>query len=186
MRQKKSSERIGWREAGFIIVAFAAILLSTTLIFSGREDVGRTVEDASLVNLEDLSTEGFVQVRPDANVVEGRGVISLTGNCYRMVAGTDETLAESIRDGIDGVTNQRPNTHEVMRDLLESFDIDLLMVKVTELRENNFYGKIIVQRNDDILVLDSKPSDGIGLAVRMNGTIYFNETLLKERGQKVC
>lgn len=181
----KKIEGVGLRELGFMVVALAAILLSASVMFSGSGRTGSSIEPP-VVDLEDLSTEGFVQVRPDAEVVGGRGVISLTGNCYRMVAGTDEGLAESIRDGIDGVTNQRPNTHEVMRDAFESFGIELLMVKVTELRESNFHGKIALQRGDDVLVLDSKPSDGIGLAVRMNGTVYFNETLLKERGQKVC
>ena len=176
---------ISRRELAFIGIAAAAVVLSALAVFYGGQGNGEA-PSTETAGVEELSTKGFVPVKPLADVVEGRGLITLEGDCYRLTAGTDQGQAESIKDGLQGITGPRPNTHEPMRDVFEALDIEVLMVKVTELRDGNFFGKIILQQGDTVLSLDSKPSDGIALAIRTGKTIYFNETLLKERGQKIC
>jgi bifunctional DNase/RNase len=176
-------EKINWREKAFIAIAAASMVFAAIVLLSPEKSDLAKIEIATL---EDLSTSGFAVVKPAAEVVGGQGVVALTGGCYSMVAGTDATQAESISNALSGVAGERPNTHDVVRDMLESLGIELVMVKVTELRGNNFHGRIILRQGDTILNLDSRPSDGIALALRTNSTIYFNETLLKERGQKIC
>ena len=60
------------------------------------------------------------------------------------------------------------------------------MVKIVDLKENNYIGKLIIQQGNKVLSLDSRPSDGIALVVRTNSTIYFKESLLKEMGKYIC
>lgn len=186
MRYRYRHDGIGRREKALMVLVFVAIVFSAFVIFSDTQKVAGGIPQIERASIQDLSTDGFVAVKPLADIVENQGIISLTGGCYRMTAGTDPDQAESIRDGLEGVTGPRPNAHELMRDIFNALDIDLLMVKVTELRDGNFFGKILLQQGNTLLSLDSKPSDGIALAIRMDKTIYFNETLLKERGQKIC
>lgn len=182
MRERR--EKINRREKAFIAIAAVSILIAALSVFDSRgADVLPDIEKAGI---QELSTEGFVAVKPMADVVDGQGAVSLTGSCYRMVAGTDVSQAESIRDGMNKMTNERPNTHELMRDIFKALDIEVVMVKVTDIKGDNFHGRLILQQGDTVLSMDSKPSDGIAIAIRTNSTIYFNETLLKQSGQKIC
>lgn len=178
------NEGLRTRERILIAIAVVSIIFATVAIVnSGNREILREIE---MTSIEDLSTNGFVAVEPAADVIDGEGVIALTGGCYSMAAGTDTVQAASIKDALDGITRERPNTHDVMRDAFDSLGIEVVMVKVTDLRGSNFLGRIILQQGDTLLNLDSRPSDGIALAIRTNSTIYFNETLLKERGRNIC
>ena len=78
-----------------------------------------------------------------------------------------------------------------MKEIFEAMNIQVLMVKVvgikaTDETNSNYLGRLIVKQGDNVLSLDSRPSDGIALAVRTNSTIYFKESLMKERGQYIC
>jgi bifunctional DNase/RNase len=181
---KRETKKISNREKAFIAVAVVAVIFSVfVLVNSKQAEIVSNVERASI---QDVSTLGFVAVTPSAEVIDERGVVALTANCYSVVAGTDVNQAESISNGIRKVTGERPNTHEIMRDIFQALDIELVMVKITELKGDNYIGRMIIQQGNTILSLDSRPSDGIALALRTNSTIYFNETMLKERGEKVC
>lgn len=165
-------------------ITFVAVVLVTAVLLTPKQNF--SVASLEQASIKDLSTEGFVAVRPTVDVSDGNGLIGLTGGCFRMVAGTETGQAQSIRDGLEDVTGPRPNTHELMRDAFDSLGIKILMVKITELRGNNFFGKLLLQQGNTLLALDAKPSDGIALAIRTGAPIYFNETLLKERGEKIC
>ncbi|MBI4894661.1 MAG: bifunctional nuclease family protein [Candidatus Aenigmarchaeota archaeon] len=184
MRPGKDA-RINKREKALIILTLVSIALAASALLEQMEKIESpdTIENAGI---SDLSTEGFVTVRPQAEVIGGKGVLAMTGGCYRLVAGTDVGQAESIKNALDSVTGPRPNTHELMRDAFGQLGVELVMVKVTQLRDENFYGQTLLKKGDVLLNLDSRPSDGAALALRMGAPIYFNETLLKEKGQKVC
>lgn len=185
MPRRNSS--INNREKILIAVTFVAIIFSVTMFFLTNQNVNSSqVPTTKNLGIADLSTEGFVAVKPQAEVVNGEGFIRLEGNCYRVDAGSDVEQAQSIKDGLEGTTGPRPNAHELMRDAFSSLGIKVLMVKITELKDKSFFGKIMLQQGNTILSLDAKPSDGIAIAIRTNATVYFNQTLLKERGQNIC
>ena len=190
MSSKKKKSKITYKEKLLIIITLAAISFSAALIFSdekGLEIVENNFEmEFEIASLEDLSTEGFIEVEANAIVIEDRGLVSLEGGCWRMTAATDLAQAQSIRDAVDGVTGPRPNSHELMRDTFNILDIDVEMVKVTELKDNNFHGKIILKQDDTVISLDSRPSDGMAIALRTDSKIYFNETLLEEHAENIC
>ena len=185
-KRKRGAQQAGNREKGLIALAAVAVAFSVFVIIYDRPVPQEVPTSALAASVEDLSTDGFVEVQAAAETVNGEGVISLTGGCHRITAGTDPGQAESVKNALDGVIGPRPNTHELMRDAFEALDIEVIMAKVTELRDSNFYGKILLRQGDTILSLDSKPSDGIALALRTDAKIYFNQTLLQEQGQKVC
>lgn len=182
---KRNKKVVGGREKALMLITFVALVLASVVLLSPRQGT-QEVSGGGLASVSDLSTDGFVTVTPLADFGNNSGILSLESDCYRMVAGTEVGQAKSIKDGLEGATGPRPNTHEVMRDMFKALDIELLMAKVTELRGDNFFGKIILKQGSTILSLDSKPSDGIALAIRTGTKIYFNETLMEEKGQKIC
>ncbi len=136
--------------------------------------------------ISDLSTTGFVKVQPNAVVISDVGVVSLTGGCYQMTANTEASQAESIFNGINEIIGARPNTHDLIKDAFDNLKVDVMMVKITELRNNTFHGRLVLKNGNNIANLDSKPSDGIAIAVRVGAPIYIDEDLLKQQGKYIC
>src|SRR5688572_20076882 len=79
--------------------------------------------------------------------------------------GTD--VAQAIALALNGVVAPRPMTHDLMRDLLQSLDVSVQRIDITELRDSTFYAMIHMARNGSVFEVSSRPSDAIALAVRM-------------------
>jgi bifunctional DNase/RNase len=60
------------------------------------------------------------------------------------------------------------------------------MVKIVEIRNNTFIGRLILQQGNKVVSLDSRPSDGIAIAVRTGSPVYIKESLMKEQGKYIC
>ena len=137
--------------------------------------------------LPELSTSGFSKVEKIETATLGSsGAVSLKADCYDLTASVEASQAESIQRGLDKTYVARPNAHDIVADAFKSLGIEVLMVKVTELKENSFYSKLILRQGNTILSLDARPSDAIAIALRLNSSIYVNSTLLKEVGRKIC
>lgn len=139
-----------------------------------------------IVFLSELSTDDYLKVDVDAGVVRGEGIVVLTSECYQLTAITEVTQAESIANGLVKKINFRPNTHDLMKDTLDNLQIEVMMVKIVELKNNTFYGRLILKQENKIISLDSRPSDGIALAVRTDSPIYVKEDLMKSQGEYIC
>ena len=170
---------------GKILLLFAIIILLIfiSVPFSNKPLSLSTIQNT--LTLPELSTEGFVEVKPEAAISGNIGIIALTGGCYQITATTDLTQAQSIENGLLGKIDFRPSTHNIMKSIFDNLDIKVLMVKIVDLRNNTYFGKIILQQGNKLINLDSRPSDGIAIAVRTNSSIYIKETLLKQ-GSYIC
>jgi len=133
-----------------------------------------------------LSTLGYKKVSVDAAVINNQGIVTLTSGCYQILAYVETHQAESIIMGIEGIVPARPNAHDIAVDAFESLGIELLIVKVTELRNNTFYGKLILKSGNRVASLDARPSDATAIAIRMDVPIYVKDGLLKEYGEYIC
>jgi len=136
--------------------------------------------------IPELFTSGYKQVSVSGGVIGTEGVIMLTAGCQQIVAYTEPYQAESILRGLEHIAEERPNAHDITADAFNSLGIEVLMVKVNELRNNTFYGKIIVKNGNTIASLDAKPSDATAIAVRMNAPVYVKDELLQTYGEKIC
>lgn len=147
----------------------------------------KTVKVISPIVLPELSTQGFSEVeRIDVGIVEDMGIVALKSGCYELVANVEPMQAYSLQLGKEGKFAERPNAHDIAAEVFRNLGIEVLMVKITELRGNAFYAKIFLRQNDKILSIDARPSDAMAIALRMNSTIYINQTLLEEVGRKIC
>ncbi|MEM7821556.1 MAG: DUF151 domain-containing protein [Candidatus Aenigmatarchaeota archaeon] len=141
-----------------------------------------------IIEIKELSTIGFVEVGVSVNVSETEGIISLSDGCREIYMSIDTSQAISIENGMNRIIKIRPNTHDLMNDLLEGFGIKVLMVKIVEMRDNTYFSKLILRKGNVILSLDSRPSDAIAIAARTSYMvpIYVKEDLLEEYGKKIC
>lgn len=90
--------------------------------------------------------------------------------------------AQAIALEVENIKPNRPMTHDLMFNICLNFDIHLQEVIITELKEGVFYAKLIIDHNDTIHEIDSRPSDAIALAVRFRVAIYTSEKIMQEAG----
>jgi bifunctional DNase/RNase len=87
--------------------------------------------------------------------------------------------ANAIALEIEKVTTPRPMTHDLIKNVLLGLESQVHKVVVTELREDTFYAVIWVERDGHIISIDSRPSDALALALRVDCPIFVEDDVLK-------
>lgn len=90
--------------------------------------------------------------------------------------------AHAIMAQLAGKKFQRPLTHDLLVNVITDLKAKVLKVTITDLKDNTFYAEVLLQRQNELVTIDARPSDSIALAVRTNSPIYIAEKLL-EGGQ---
>ncbi len=90
--------------------------------------------------------------------------------------------AQAIALELEKIQPPRPMTHDLLRDTFEELEVDVTEVVIDELREGTFFAKIRYRHNGDEHQLDSRPSDAVALAVRVDAPIYVAPMVLEEAG----
>lgn len=86
----------------------------------------------------------------------------------------------SISSALDGVTPPRPNTHDLMIQMVRELEARILHVVINDIIGNVFYARIVIQSEDGIVELDARPSDSVALAIRAKCPIFMNEKVYQE------
>lgn len=87
--------------------------------------------------------------------------------------------ANAIYLEIEKVTTPRPMTHDLIKNLLVGLDTHVHKIVVNELRDDTFFAVIWMEREGRIISVDSRPSDALALALRLDCPIYVEEEVLK-------
>ena len=87
--------------------------------------------------------------------------------------------ANAIALEIEKVTTPRPMTHDLIKNLLTGLDVWVHKVVVTELRDDTFFAVIWMEWDGRIISVDSRPSDALALALRLDCPIYVDDEVLK-------
>jgi bifunctional DNase/RNase len=87
--------------------------------------------------------------------------------------------ANAIALEIEKVATPRPMTHDLIRNLLFGLETGVKKVVVSELKEDTFYAVIWLERNGQTISVDSRPSDALAIALRLDCPIYVEEAVLK-------
>lgn len=90
--------------------------------------------------------------------------------------------ADAIAVKLQDVAVPRPLTHDLLRSMLEVLGATIHHIVVSDLMNDTFYAKIVLQVNNDSVEVDSRPSDAIALAVRAQVPIFVEETVLDKAG----
>ena len=87
--------------------------------------------------------------------------------------------ANAIALEIEKVTTPRPMTHDLLKNLLTGLDASVRKVVVNELRDDTFFAVIWVERDGQIISIDSRPSDALALALRVDCPIFVEDEVLR-------
>ena len=87
--------------------------------------------------------------------------------------------ANAIALEIEKVSTPRPMTHDLLKNLLIGLETTVRKVVVTELRDDTFFAVIWLDRGGDVISIDSRPSDALALALRMDCPIFVEEEVLQ-------
>jgi len=89
--------------------------------------------------------------------------------------------ARAIAMELAGQSFQRPLTHDLMKTIVEGLGASIRKVCIDDLKNNTFYAKIFIDKDDEIVGIDARPSDSIALALRAKSPIFIAEELLREQ-----
>ncbi|MGM0374122.1 MAG: bifunctional nuclease family protein [Chloroflexota bacterium] len=90
--------------------------------------------------------------------------------------------AEHLTLAMQNVEVSRPLTYDLFVNMIDALGAEVVHVEVVALREETYFGNIVVNVNGTMLNVDSRPSDAMNLAVRMDVPIYASREVLDEAG----
>jgi bifunctional DNase/RNase len=90
--------------------------------------------------------------------------------------------AQAIAVALEKMQPSRPLTHDLMKNFLNAFAIDLHEIIICDLQEGIFYSKLVCSSENDTIEIDSRTSDALALAVRFGCPIYTYENILESAG----
>ena len=91
--------------------------------------------------------------------------------------------AEAISRGLEDLVTLRPMTHDLMKQILDTFQVSLTRVVIDDLKENTFYANLYLNVEGREMIVDSRPSDAIALAVRVKAPIFIAESVIEATKQ---
>ena len=87
--------------------------------------------------------------------------------------------ANAIALEIEKVSTPRPMTHDLIKNVLLGLETGVRKVVVSELKDETFYAVIWLERGGELISIDSRPSDALALALRLDCPIYVEEQVLR-------
>lgn len=175
-----------WLLSGGIIVVLVILVLGGMSFLRSPQDVREERGEAPLAPLtfdeDPLSMDGYTPVK--VGIAPAR--VYLVLNCTALVLQTSLGKTYSIQRGLETTLEQRPDSYDVMFDLMEGYGINVKQVKIDDLKNGIYYAHLLVERDGQLLNLDTKPTDALAVATRFKVPVYVKEHLLQTQGEKVC
>ncbi|WP_236976217.1 bifunctional nuclease family protein [Membranihabitans maritimus] len=114
-------------------------------------------------------------------------------NNYAVVLGEQEGMrrlpiviggfeAQAIAVAMERMTPTRPLTHDLFKNTLNTFKVNLKEIIINDLLDGVFYAKLICEQNGEVIEIDSRTSDALALAVRFNCPVFTYEFILENAG----
>jgi bifunctional DNase/RNase len=101
---------------------------------------------------------------------QGSGVLPIWVGIYE---------ANAIALEIEKVQTPRPMTHDLLKNVFLGLEVRVQKIVVNDLKDDTFYALIWVERDGEMMTIDSRPSDALALALRMDCPIFVDEQVLK-------
>jgi len=93
--------------------------------------------------------------------------------------------ANAIAVEIEKLATQRPMTHDLLKNVVWELGASVKRVVITDLIDSTFFAVIEMTRSGEMLVIDSRPSDAIALALRVDCPIYVKDEVIKSSNSSV-
>ncbi|MCX5808552.1 MAG: bifunctional nuclease family protein [Proteobacteria bacterium] len=88
--------------------------------------------------------------------------------------------ASSIATALENINTPRPMTHDLVKNILDNLGVKIVRVEVNDLKDNTYYALLHLEVDNKRLVVDSRPSDAIAIALRTNAPIFVDESVIKK------
>ena len=125
--------------------------------------------EAKIINLA-ITDKGFaIILKPD----EGEKVVPI------FVATVE---AQSIMVGFLGFEQSRPLSHDLLKSIILKCDINLKYMIIDDVKDTMFFAKVVIEKNEELIYIDSRPSDAIALALRIKCPVFIDESVLDASG----
>ncbi len=90
--------------------------------------------------------------------------------------------AQAIAVALERMQPSRPLTHDLMKNFMNAFNVELMEIVINDLQEGIFYSKLVCINEHDTIEIDSRTSDALALAVRFGCPIYTFDNILDSAG----
>lgn len=90
--------------------------------------------------------------------------------------------AQAIAVALERMSPSRPLTHDLMKNFMMAFNVELHEVIINDLQEGIFYSQLVCSSANDTVEIDSRTSDALALAVRFGCPIYTYDNILDQAG----
>ncbi|MGH7382399.1 MAG: bifunctional nuclease family protein [Candidatus Methylomirabilales bacterium] len=88
--------------------------------------------------------------------------------------------ANAIALELEKIATPRPMTHDLIKNILDGLGATVQQIVVNDLKDNTFFAVIEVNYNGNMVSIDSRPSDAIALALRVNAPIFVTEKVVSK------
>ncbi len=88
--------------------------------------------------------------------------------------------ASAIAMELENIKIQRPLTHDLIKNILHDLQVNVLKIEVTDLKENTYFALIHLQKGEQVVQVDSRPSDAIAVALRTESPIFVSEEVIEK------
>jgi bifunctional DNase/RNase len=90
--------------------------------------------------------------------------------------------AQAIAVALERMQPSRPLTHDLLKNFMNAFNVDLQEIVISDLQEGIFYSKLVCINEHDTIEIDSRTSDALALAVRFGCPVYTYDHILESAG----
>ncbi|MEM7819250.1 MAG: bifunctional nuclease family protein [Candidatus Aenigmatarchaeota archaeon] len=160
-----------------MIIAFIAGFIASTYFYKPNF-LEYIVEKAEPYEID---TTNLVPVNVTINFV----TLSFINDCYQISFDVTEDQAYSIARGMEKSLSPRPLTHDIIKDIIDNFGIEILFISIDRYENEIYYARMLMRQGNKVLNLDLRPSDATALSLRLGIPIYLNKDLLKN-AEYIC
>lgn len=93
-----------------------------------------------------------------------------------------ENEASAIKAALAGQDTPRPMTHDLIKNIMDGLSATVTAMYINKFEELTFYATLKLKSKGEEIDIDSRPSDGIAIALRYNAPIYVEDNVIKEKG----
>ena len=88
--------------------------------------------------------------------------------------------ATSIASALKNIRYDRPMTHDLFKNFMETLQIRISKVEICDIRANTYYAEILFQTEQGTFTMDARPSDAIAMALRFDAPLYVDEKVIQK------
>jgi uncharacterized protein len=123
-----------------------------------------------------VQIEGLYEAERDR---QAHQFIMLTDGERRLPISIGTPEAKAILDPIENEVPDRPMTHDLLRAVIDRFGATVERVMIDDLWHGVFYAKLVLQKGDEEIIIDARPSDAIAIAVRFQAPIFVQSKIFE-------